>query len=273
MNDPALYIKSNPFQIRDATQVLGVYKKHLVCDNDDVVLDIGCGPGDVTTGILKPSIGQFELLLGVDKSKNMVQYARQHCEEEDVLFEELDIAGDVTEFREDWGTFSKIYSFYCLHWIKDLRKALSNIEYLMRRGGECLLVFVAQCPVFEMYERMAKSVKWESYMQDVNDFIPNTQNAAQPAFMFSQLMENVGISSVSCTIMNRSFAFTSTKMLRDCVVAVNPFVSRIPVKQMDEYIEDCIKTLSAIKLEKGNINENEKCCFSYKLMVAHGVKH
>ncbi|XP_015910904.1 juvenile hormone acid O-methyltransferase [Parasteatoda tepidariorum] len=273
MNDPALYIKSNPFQVRDATQILGIFKKQISSDETDIILDIGCGPGDVTTGILKPVIGRFELLLGVDRSKSMVQYARQHCEDEDVLFEELDIAGDVTDFRDDWGTFTKIFSFYCLHWIKDIEKALSNIEYLMRKGGECLLVFVAQCPVFEMYEIMAKDDKWKTYMEDVNNFIPKTQNTAQPAFLFSQMLENAGITTINCATMNRSFAFPSTNMLQDCVVAVNPFIKRIPTQQRDEYIEECIRTLSAIRLEKGSANENEAYSFSYKLLVAHGLKN
>lgn len=59
----------------------------------------------------------------------------------------------------------------------------------------------------------------------------------------------------------------------DCVVAVNPFIKRIPVSMKDEYIEDCIKTLGAMQLETGPINENESCCFSYKLLVAQGTRH
>ncbi|GBL67599.1 hypothetical protein AVEN_97538-1, partial [Araneus ventricosus] len=65
MNDPELYCKANPFQVRDASQILGVYKKRMSPDDADIVLDIGCGTGDVTTGILGPSLGRFELLLGV----------------------------------------------------------------------------------------------------------------------------------------------------------------------------------------------------------------
>ncbi|XP_054714391.1 juvenile hormone acid O-methyltransferase-like [Uloborus diversus] len=274
MEDPQLYSQSSPFQIRDASQVLGIYHKRMASqDIPDIVLDIGCGSGDVTSRILAPALGQFELILGVDKSRKMVEYANQHSEDDNIHYEVLDIAGDITEFREDWGTFTKIFSFYCLHWVKNLRQALLNIQLLMRNGGECLLVFVAQCPVFTMYERMAKIKKWEQYMQDVNDFIPDTQNMAQPSFIFSQMMENVGISVIDCSTLQRSFAFTSTKMLRDCLVAVNPFVKRIPAKHKDAFIEECIKTLGAIKIETGNVNENENCCFTYKLIVAHGAKN
>lgn len=93
-------------------------------------------------------------------------YAQQHYSTDTVHYEVLDIAGDVSEFRADWGTFSKVFSFYCLHWVSDLRRALANIHSLMRaRGGQCLLVFVAQCPVFEMYERMARLDKWQEYMK------------------------------------------------------------------------------------------------------------
>ncbi|GIY31494.1 juvenile hormone acid O-methyltransferase [Caerostris darwini] len=273
MNDPQLYSRASPFQVRDATQILGVYKKRMSPDDADIVLDIGCGSGDVTTNVLGPALGRFELLLGVDKSRDMVEYAQEHCEHDNVFYEVLDIAGDVSEFREEWGTFSKVFSFYCLHWVSDMRRALANIHSLMSSGGEALLVFVAQCPVFEMYERMAEMDKWKNYMEDINAFIPMTQHLAQPSFVFSQMMEEVGISTVNCSTMNRSFAFTSTKMLRDCMVAVNPFIKRIPLQQRNEYVEDCIKTLSAIRIESGNVNENETCCFSYKLLVAHGAKN
>nr|UJH41146.1 juvenile hormone acid methyltransferase-1 [Pardosa pseudoannulata] len=273
MINPELYARSNPFQMRDASQVLGVYKKKLDTDDSDVILDIGCGTGDVTTKIIAPALGRFDLLLGVDRSFEMVNYANQHCTVDNIHYEMLDIAGDVTYFREDWGTFSKIFSFYCLHWVKDLQKALKNIRYLMRPGGQCLLVFVAQCPVFTMYERMSNISKWEGFMLDVNEYIPDTQHMAQPSFVFSQMMEEAGISSIECDTLNRSFAFSSTQMLRDCVVAINPFIQRIPVSQRDEYIEDCIKTLGAIKLETGPVNENESCCFSYKLLVAQGTRN
>ncbi|GBM24559.1 Juvenile hormone acid O-methyltransferase [Araneus ventricosus] len=95
----------------------------------------------------------------------MVEYAQQHYENESIFFEFLDIAGDVADFRDEWGTFSKVFSFYCLHWVKNIKKALANIQSLMKNGGETLLVFVAQCPVFEMYERMAENERWKSYME------------------------------------------------------------------------------------------------------------
>lgn len=72
MIDPELYARSNPFQVRDASQVLGLYKKRMDSDGSDVILDIGCGTGDVTSKILAPALGRFELLLGVDRSFEMV---------------------------------------------------------------------------------------------------------------------------------------------------------------------------------------------------------
>lgn len=75
MNDPELYSRASPFQIRDATQVLGAYRKNMdEPDGTDVVLDIGCGTGDVTSRILGPAIGRFEMMLGVDKSPDMVSW-------------------------------------------------------------------------------------------------------------------------------------------------------------------------------------------------------
>ncbi|GFY61038.1 juvenile hormone acid O-methyltransferase [Trichonephila inaurata madagascariensis] len=87
MNDPELYSRSSPFQVRDASQILGVYKKQMSPEDTDIVLDIGCGTGDVTTKILGPTLGRFELLLGVDKSRDMVEYAQQHYNVDNIFYE------------------------------------------------------------------------------------------------------------------------------------------------------------------------------------------
>lgn len=272
MNNPTLYAQSNPFQMRDASHVLKMHKE-LTSKLPEVILDIGCGTGDVTTQILAPNCSSQSIIVGVDISPKMVNYARQHNQEkENIHYEILDISGDISDFLEDWEGFTKIFSFYCLHWIKDHKKALENINSLLLKDGKCLLVFVAQCPVFEMYEKMAENPKWQIYMKDVNEYIPRTQNMMQPAFHFTQMMEEAGFSNVDCTTLARSFAFSSTKMLKDSVVAINPFLTRIPNEERDEYITECIKTLSAIKNKEGIVNKNESCCFSYKLIVASATK-
>lgn len=61
--------------------------------------------------------------------------------------------------------FSKIFSFFCLHWIEDQGVALHNIHRLLEVNGEGLLVFLAKNPIFTVYRKMAKKIRWQQYME------------------------------------------------------------------------------------------------------------
>ncbi|UYV81062.1 jhamt [Cordylochernes scorpioides] len=164
MNNPALYVKSNPFQRRDAQLVLKKYGPQLAPGL--AVLDVGCGTGDLTVDILAQACGDFRLLLGVDLSSHMVDFARRNFQTDRIFFDQLDIATtEVSTFRARWGSFDRIYSFYCLHWVKDLNRAVGNLGSLLATGGEMLLVFLAHNPIFEVYQRMAATSRWKVYME------------------------------------------------------------------------------------------------------------
>ena len=61
--------------------------------------------------------------------------------------------------------FTKIFSFYCLHWVRDQRTALANMHRLLEDEGEALMVFLAKNPLFEAYRVMAGKEEWREYMK------------------------------------------------------------------------------------------------------------
>jgi juvenile hormone acid methyltransferase len=89
----------------------------------DRVLDLGCGPGGVTTQVLMPRLpADFGLLLGADLSANMIQYASKTYEHSKLRFTQFDLTkdlGNTSQLRP--SDFDKIFSFFCLHWISDQR--------------------------------------------------------------------------------------------------------------------------------------------------------
>ena len=102
----------------------------------------------------------------------MVAYANEHNSSDCVNFAELDIAS-TSEPRQVFPLgFHKIFSLYCLHWVKDLPRAVSNLAALLLPGGEALLVFLASNPIFRMYRAMAASSKWGALLTDVERYIP-----------------------------------------------------------------------------------------------------
>ncbi|KAG0426601.1 hypothetical protein HPB47_026305 [Ixodes persulcatus] len=85
----------------------------------------------------------------------MIDYARRHFDHSHITYETLNIAHDVSRFLQTHGTFDRVYSFYCLHWIKDQRTAFANIARLLAPDGECLLQFCARTPVYALWRSLS----------------------------------------------------------------------------------------------------------------------
>jgi 2-polyprenyl-3-methyl-5-hydroxy-6-metoxy-1,4-benzoquinol methylase len=60
-------------------------------------------------------------LTGIDISKKMIDHARNHHQEQDLRleFQQVDIMQSIDAREVFPDGFDKIFSFYCLHWIKD----------------------------------------------------------------------------------------------------------------------------------------------------------
>jgi juvenile hormone acid methyltransferase len=127
MNDPKSYDKYHGLTIRDVTEVLSEYINRMSWKTGDRVLDLGCGPGGVTTKLLMPRLpADFGLLIGADLSADMIQYASNKYTHPKLKFTQFDLAKDIenTSHLQPSG-FDKIFSFFCLHWIPDQRYYLA----------------------------------------------------------------------------------------------------------------------------------------------------
>lgn len=174
MNDAPLYAKSNSFQRTATKDILQEFIHLLQWRNNggDSILDIGCGTGDTIIASILPSIpSNFCRLVGCDISSKMIYYARKHHDHPKVIYERLDIGGNVDEFLAENGPFNHVVSFFCLHWVQNQWSAMRNISKLLSATGDCLLLIIISSSIFTIYHDMMKSTKWSKYMQDVRDFV------------------------------------------------------------------------------------------------------
>ena len=172
MQDAPLYAASNQLQRRDAALALDSVIPAMTWNKEgERVLDIGCGAGDVTSSLLLASIPVKVSLHGTDSSQEMISYARQHHSGENLSYSVMDIE-KVTRVRDLFPDgFHKIFSLYCLHWVRDLTSALRNIKELLMEDGEAMVLFLASNPIFRMYRIMAAKTKWTQFMKVTQDFI------------------------------------------------------------------------------------------------------
>lgn len=128
---PELYNNFNRFQYRDAENI--IQKFNDVYDEDPeesaTLLDIGTGCGKVLIEVI---IGQSNLqlkkVLGVDINQEMIGFAKRKYESEMIKFHCVDIASEakalekvMNEIGIGFGFAEFVTSFYCLHWVVDLR--------------------------------------------------------------------------------------------------------------------------------------------------------
>ncbi|KAH8031472.1 hypothetical protein HPB51_017535 [Rhipicephalus microplus] len=97
------YAKHNSIQRRYSQFVLDFCRLAFSTEPDPSpqFLDVGCGTGDFTWDILMPQCLPRRRIVGVDCSREMVEYARRSSAHEKLGFEVLDICGDVTGFLEE----------------------------------------------------------------------------------------------------------------------------------------------------------------------------
>lgn len=218
MHKAALYQRSNGLQRRDAKQAIDEFSHVFQWREDgcDSILDIGCGSADVTIDYLLPILPEnFERLVGVDISEDMVNFARQQYPNPRISFDKFDLNSDVE--KQPFNAtepFDHITSFYCLHWIQNQERAIQNMYKLLKPNGDLLVVFLAQNPIFEIYKQMSLSKKWSKYMTDVDLFISPYQNSKNPADQFGKLLNSMGFTEYSVEIREKLFVFEGIDLLK-----------------------------------------------------------
>lgn len=118
MDNPKLYLEANSSQNKLTKEILEEYGKYIKWSKNPEVLDIGCATGDVTHDILLPAIPALKRLLAVDINPKMIATAsKKYKNHPNIQFDTLDIEKPIPETLKN--NFDNVFSFICLHWIKD----------------------------------------------------------------------------------------------------------------------------------------------------------
>ncbi|KAG0428772.1 hypothetical protein HPB47_024268 [Ixodes persulcatus] len=105
----------------------------------------------------------------------MVEFARRHFAHPKICFDTLDISkNDVDDFIMKYGQFDRVYSFFCLHWVKDQRTALKNVSALLKPGGDCFLLFNAYTHTTRLRRKLARMDRWKKYAEVCESSVPPT---------------------------------------------------------------------------------------------------
>ncbi|KAM7301080.1 juvenile hormone acid O-methyltransferase isoform X2 [Ixodes scapularis] len=225
---PDAYVQGNDW-IKDANLAALMRttftKPSIQCEE---ILDIGCGTGDFTSDVLLPRHHSCSKIVAVDVLSTMVDYAKKNHGHSRICYEVLDVTSpDVSLFLEKHGKFDRIYSFFCLHWVRDQEAAFTNIGRLLKEDGECLLLFLAPFCLHEVWLEMAGLERWKDIIGDPKELFPDIWHC-DPSPSLSDLEKSLrklivdaGMKTLGCEVYSTEADYSS---LGDVLALLVPIV-------------------------------------------------
>lgn len=95
------------------------------------VLDVGCGPGNLTAQIAE-LVGENGSVVGIDPSKERIAIAIDERANPNLSFQ-VGRAEDLSQFPS--GSFDALFVNSTFHWVEDQRAALAEFYRILRPGG------------------------------------------------------------------------------------------------------------------------------------------
>ncbi|XP_025206653.1 juvenile hormone acid O-methyltransferase-like [Melanaphis sacchari] len=264
MHCPDKYIKNNGMQRKNAEDISSTYIQQMVWKSNEVVLDIGCGPGDVTSVILYPLLkDKIDQLVGVDKSIEMIEYAKKTygCSKKDFKVLDIDNVNDCSLYSHK---FNKIFSFFCFHWIHNKADSLRSLHSMLKNGGEILLDFLLINPWIATYKSL--DAEWQKYVKDIN-----MSNDLYSQDEVREMFINAGFRIINLESKVKKYTFSDLSSLLDTFKVVDGIYDYLPQHLHDRYTVYVQEKIC--KTQKFEICPNTgKTTFSYTTITVHAIK-
>lgn len=192
-------------------------------------IDVGCGPGTFTLKQLLPRLpSRCQLLVAVDNSEAMLEFARENRAHPRIEYRALDLASvdDTSDFVREYGRFQRVYSFLAIHWTADQRQAMQNIETLMAPGAECFVVFSDNIVLFDIFKAMVASPRWTKFAEVLKAYIPETTEMKHVTALRSHLISLVSatkLTPLACEVIRTKLIMKLNKQTSlDFFTLLNP---------------------------------------------------
>jgi len=123
------------YRSRDIVRRRRLVRDVLGAKSGERILDIGCGPGFYVAELLE-EVGSDGLVVGVDRSPQMLAIAKRRCRAFDnVSFKEA----EATSLPVDQGSFDAAICVQVLEYVPDVSAALKEMRRALRTGGRLVL--------------------------------------------------------------------------------------------------------------------------------------
>ncbi|XP_073986710.1 juvenile hormone acid O-methyltransferase-like [Rhodnius prolixus] len=271
MHSPVEYEKNTTVQtIRDARNVLESIKGQLSCSENEKILDIGCGPGDLTTAILPLYFPTASTIIGCDISEAMVQYAQKKYGCERYQFYVLDIEKPSLWINSNKGKFDKMFSSFAFHWMKNLNQVTENMNILLKENGHVIFLSLLTHPLVELFGLIPTVTKWKKFVKPWHSCgeVQSTDNERKIDYI--NILEKNNFEVIKCDVEPVEYLLESLDKAIGIFDSVNPFKRDIPEDKYQSFLEDCKDYIQLCGLIKQN--QLGKYVLKYTLLVVYAKK-
>ncbi|BES93224.1 Acid methyltransferase [Nesidiocoris tenuis] len=229
--------------VNEALYILTRYEHEVNGGDDEIVLDVGCGSGDVTVQVLG-RMKRWKQIVGIDFNSAMIEFANRNAP--DVNKYSFEVVNFNKPISEEFSKkkFNKIFSFFALQWMKNRRTVAQNIYDLLAPGGQAFLLLVSYSKIYEIWDDIAESSEWKNHIPfsgPLNELV----YAEKPEELVIAPLKDVGLKIVKSEILERKNAFKANEDTDDSKIeklkTVDPFLKSIPVEKKDRYLEDLLE--------------------------------
>ncbi|GFT23685.1 juvenile hormone acid O-methyltransferase [Nephila pilipes] len=211
-------------------------------DENEVVMDVGCGPGGNAVQLIVPLFPKLEKVFAMDLLPDMIDFAKKHNSHSLIEYSIANI--------EDWSSIdrweskiSKLVALHCFQWLKVQRKGFYNVFKLLKPGGEAAFCFVLNSSFYAAILEIEKNHKWSSLFEEVDDYVPISHHDNYHASYYAEMLKDIGFEILYCKEEIKMDAFTSDEEYRDFFPSICALTSHVPAEQMEEFKDDLIQEL------------------------------
>ncbi len=197
---------------------------------DECILDLGCGSGQLTNEISKSGAR----VIGIDSSNEMVSEAKNNYPNLQFFVK------DATSFQFE-RPFDAIFSNAVLHWVKNSKSAILSMYENLKPGGRLVLEFGGKDNVKTIIESVKNSLKQRGYIKNTtikNWYFPTINE-------YTILLENNGFEVNFAQLYDRPTELTDSKNgIKDWIKMFGSYYFvDVPVEEKNIILEEIQKDL------------------------------
>jgi ubiquinone/menaquinone biosynthesis C-methylase UbiE len=199
--------------------------------NSHRILDIGCGDGKITRNLadLVPK-GQ---VIGTDISEKMIDFCIKEnlsSPKNNLGYMLMDAEKNIFQYQ-----FDIITSFFCLHWVQNLNKALIGIKNALANHGRTIILIPLKHELHDIIEQIASTQKWSTYFKDFT----NPRVFLTPE-QYSKLFDISGLEKQIFSVENMAYTFHTKQELMSFMGAAIPHMKVIPKLRHEEFLDETV---------------------------------